>query len=193
MRTGTKTAGAALMILGLGAAAQAQEYCVSCTGPDAMYRCVLEGGPGVAPPASRAQLLCITELARSGGHASCSVGRATGEQCLGEPRTVVLPASPEPGIGQPINAAQPQPLAPLGEPGTTAAGTTVEGQPSPDPDAAGDGDVEPSAAAKIAKQTVDASNAGLKKAGEAVNDTATSAGNAAKKTWNCVTSLFSDC
>jgi hypothetical protein len=37
------------------------------------------------------------------------------------------------------------------------------------------------------------SGEGLKKAGEAVSETAQSASNVMKKTWNCLSSLFSDC
>ena len=32
-----------------------------------------------------------------------------------------------------------------------------------------------------------------KKTGEAITDTGTAVGNAAKKTWDCVASLFGDC
>ena len=86
---------AALMLLVLGiaaSAASAQEYCVICTAPDAKYRCSIGGEPSIAAGASRGQLLCITELARTGGHASCSVGRNSAEPCEGEPRTVMFPA-----------------------------------------------------------------------------------------------------
>ena len=51
--------------------AEAQEYCVACTGPDALYRCVIDGArPGVA---SSFQVLCISALAKEGPHASCAV------------------------------------------------------------------------------------------------------------------------
>lgn len=136
----------------------------------------------MAPP-SRAQLLCITELARSGGHASCSVRRTAGEQCLVEARTVMLPSGPD--APPPLEAGQPLPVAP-------ETGANPEGPVSPEA-AAPDAEPSPSAAAKIAKDAVDASSAGLKKAGEAVSNTAESAGNAVQKTWDCVSSLFSDC
>jgi len=46
---------------------------------------------------------------------------------------------------------------------------------------------------ELAKKTVEASGEGLKKAGQAVSNTAQSAGNVVKKTWNCLSSFFSDC
>jgi hypothetical protein len=183
MRIGARTALAALALGGLVMHAAAQEYCVTCNGPDAVYRCVLSAPPGLTPPTSRAQLLCITELARGGGHASCSVRRTPGEQCVGEARTVLFPSA---GPDQlPIEAGQPLPPP-------VETGTNAEGPLSPEPTAP-DAEPSPSTAAKIAKDAVDASNAGLKKAGEAVSNTAESAGNAVKKTWDCFSSLFSDC
>lgn len=183
MRPWARLACAALA--GYGTATAAQEYCVTCTAPDAVYRCVLGAPPGITPPASRGQLLCITELARTGGHASCSVGRAAGDQCLGQTRTVLFPSS-DPTAPLPYETAQPPPMPPAAGPGTAA-----EGQADPAPELPASD--QPSTAAKIAKQTVDASNKGLKKAGEAVSDTAQSAGSVVKKTWNCLSSFFSDC
>ncbi len=94
---------AGLALICLGAAARAAEYCVSCTGPDAAYRCKIEGtpdGPGEDP---RAQLLCIRQLAESGAHESCSVVRKSSYPCPGELKViagpvgeVVPPASAEP-------------------------------------------------------------------------------------------------
>jgi hypothetical protein len=57
---------------------------------------------------------------------------------------------------------------------------------------------------ELAGKTVQSSKEGIKKAGESISGSAQKAGeqigsagsavgNAAKKTWNCLTSLFSDC
>jgi hypothetical protein len=50
---------------------------------------------------------------------------------------------------------------------------------------------------ELAKETAKASGEGLKKAGEAVTDTAKSTGaavgGAVSKTWKCLTSFFTNC
>ena len=109
---------AALMLLVLSIAApaaSAQEYCVICSGPDAKYRCSIGGEPSIAAGASRGQLLCITELARTGGHASCSVGRNSAEPCEGEPRTVMFPETRR-SCRAPIVEVEPDVAPPQGEP-----------------------------------------------------------------------------
>jgi hypothetical protein len=173
-----------LMVCGLALPAGAQEYCVTCSGPDAKYRCIIGGDTGSAARTSRGQLLCITELAQSGNHESCSVGRTTGEPCEGEPRTVVFTGAAEaalPPMSEPPPAeAESPPLA---------AG---DGAPAEAPAQAPSKTVE-----ELAKQTAESTGEGLKKAGEAVSNTAKSTGeavgNAVSKTWKCMTSLFSDC
>lgn len=160
---------AALMLLVLGIAApaaSAQEYCVICTGPDAKYRCSIGGEPSIAAGASRGQLLCITELARAGGHASCSVARNNAEPCDGEPRTVMFPASTDPAapvveVQPDLPAAQAPPPAGAAAPIPPAEAPPQQQQPPPPADTA-------------------------QGSGNAV-------GNAMKKSWNCLSSLFSDC
>jgi hypothetical protein len=179
----------AAVLCGLASMASAQEYCVTCSGPDTRYRCIIGGEPSPAARSSRGQLLCITELARSGGHASCSVGRTTSEPCDGEMRTVLFPAAADPAAA-PVGEAQP------GMAYTEGAGAAPEGgQVAQELQAPEEG--PPKTVEELAKKTVEASGEGLKKAGQAVGDTAQSAGNAVgnavKKTWNCLSSFFSDC
>ena len=51
----------------------AQEYCVACTEPAALYRCILEDAkPGAAPSL---QVACISRIAKEGGHGQCTVKR----------------------------------------------------------------------------------------------------------------------
>jgi hypothetical protein len=88
--------GVALSCLAAGAAsAAAQEYCVVCTEPAAMYRCVIENPqPGAA---QSLQVLCVTSLARESGHGQCSVQRGvTVFQCDGPVKRVSAgaPATP---------------------------------------------------------------------------------------------------
>jgi hypothetical protein len=156
-----------LLILGIAApAASAQEYCVICTGPDAKYRCSIGGEPSVAAGASRGQLLCITELARTGGHASCSVQRNSAEPCQGEARTVMFPASTDPAT--PVVEVQPDLPPAQGAPAVPAAplapaGAPQQQQPSPPPPA------------------------------DNAHGSGNAVGNAMKKSWDCLSSLFSDC
>ena len=61
----------------------AEQYCVSCTSPDIKYNCQVDTGTA-AIPASALQLYCIKQLARLGGHESCSVKRREVAPCRGE-------------------------------------------------------------------------------------------------------------
>ena len=57
------------LFAGLGAAATAQEYCVVCSEPTALYRCVIDGAqPQGGQPL---QMLCVTAMAKAG-----EIGRA---------------------------------------------------------------------------------------------------------------------
>ena len=63
-----------LLLLAAGSAvapAVAEEFCVVCSEPPAVYRCQ----PEAAGPGPSYQLLCLQTLARDGGHASCAVRR----------------------------------------------------------------------------------------------------------------------
>jgi hypothetical protein len=175
----------AAVLCGLASMASAQEYCVTCSGPDARYRCIIGGEPSPAARSSRGQLLCITELARSGGHTSCSVGRTPAEPCDGEMRTVLFPAAADPAAA-PVAEARPGIANSEGEAAAPEGGQGPHELQAPE-------EGPPKTVEELAKKTVEASGEGLKKAGEAVSDTAQSAGNAIKKTWNCLTSFFSDC
>lgn len=171
---------AAIALWGCVSLAFAQEYCVTCTGPPANYRCTIGGEPRPAGTSSRGQLLCITELARTGGHTSCSVGRNNEEPCPGELRTVMFPAVPtDDPSAPPIAQGQGPQMA----------------EPAPAGDdlaAANDGeDTEPvennhSTVADLTKKTIDTTGEGIKNAGDAV-------GGAVKKTWDCLSSFFGDC
>lgn len=170
--------------------ARAIEHCVVCAGPDAVYRCQVET-VATGRREAGAQLLCITTLATEGGHQSCSVRRAASDLCQGPLKVVSLPedggadgAAAEPKVSTgsgpavaPASAGQPPVLEPKGAPQTVEA---------------------------LAAQTARDSGATVKSAGETVADTAKAAGEqigkagsavagAAKKTWGCIASLFSDC
>lgn len=187
MHTRTTAALLALVLCGFPTLAAAREYCVTCTGPDATYRCIIGGEPSPAARTSRGQLLCITELARSGGHASCSVGRPAAGACQGDVRTVMFPSAAE-TAAPPTADAQPEMTYPGAEAQAPAAVPPGPQTPSEGP---------PQTVEELAKKTMETSGQGLKQAGEAVTNTAKSAGNAVgtalKKTWTCLTSFFGDC
>ena len=181
----------ALLLAGLASAASAQDYCVTCTGPDAKYHCIVGGDATMAARSSRGQMLCITQLAQSGGHASCSVSRTTAEPCQGQVKTVMFPAG-EPGT-QPVTETLP-PATPAPEPlppGAPAPQTAGTSQPPDSPQQA------PGTVGEFASKTAQDSADGLKKAGDAVTNTVDKTGkaigHAASKTWKCLSSFFGDC
>ena len=181
---------ACLALISVGGHLRAGEYCVSCSGPDAVYRCKIEGtpdGPGQDP---RAQLLCIRQLAESGAHESCSVARNASYPCPGDLKVIAGP------VGEIV--PPPAPIEPLAEPAVPVSPPAGASEAPPAPQ------VPPKTVEELAGQTAKSSKEGLKKAGETISGTAEKAGeqignagsavgNAAKKTWNCLTSLFSDC
>lgn len=211
-------AGAAgLLTCGAGGISAA-EFCVTCEGPEAHYACTFDGtsaGPGDAG----LKLYCITELAKSGKHASCSVDRTEATPCAGDVKVLAMPeglspppqtanspesntpaadtatSSPPSAKTGPENAnalpeAPPKTVQEMVEKGTASAGKTLE--------KGGDTIVE------TAKSTGGAIDKAGKTVGETVVETAKSTGgvidkagkavsDGAKKTWTCITSFFGDC
>src|SRR5215468_819878 len=103
-----------LLALGVGPAA-AQEFCVACSDPPGIYRCVIDGAQ---PRGGQSlQLLCVTAMAREGGHATCSVKRGTVFDCDGivkrVPWTALEPlAQPEVSPSRDVPAAPAEPAKP---------------------------------------------------------------------------------
>src|SRR5262245_40036942 len=75
-------------------AAEVPEICVECSGPIATYRCIVPDAAKVDDLRGRDRALgelCVTEIAKSGGHEKCRVRRgASGQVCIGLERTVGL-------------------------------------------------------------------------------------------------------
>lgn len=168
---------AGLCALGLPAAAQ--EYCVACTGPDAVYRCVVDGAqPGGRQPL---QVLCVTTMAKQGGHESCSVSRGTVFDCKGPVKRIDWASLNAPAA----TPAPPQASAPPPKSALPAS--------PPPPDAKPDPQAEPKTLVDLAKQN----NEKMKKANEDFKESVKSAnkkfGDAAKKTWDCMASFFTRC
>lgn len=119
-----------MLLSGAGAGAQAQqtEFCVTCQGPDATYRCTFDDA-GASPAQQGLQLHCISTLAREGGHQSCAIGRATKAPCAGTLKVLALPgASPGTVPTAPVQATAdpgaPAPAEPA--PGPPAQTTAIE-------------------------------------------------------------------
>jgi hypothetical protein len=143
--------------------AQAQEFCVACTEPTAVYRCVIEGArPGGGQPL---QMLCTTAMAREGRHATCAIKRGTVFDCDGPVKRV------------PWSAVE----LPVDTPGTA----TAADKPEPDPNEPPRTIVEMVKRAKE-QSANDTAKDPPKSPGEAIGD-------ATKKSWNCLTSLFKEC
>ncbi|MGE3063998.1 MAG: hypothetical protein AB7K67_00275 [Hyphomicrobiaceae bacterium] len=152
--------------------ASAQEYCISCSGPETIYRCIIDGArPGGRQPL---QMLCVTTMAKQGGHASCSVKSGTVFDCNGSVRHI------------PFEAAQGDQVPPV-----QTAPTGAPAKPTTGP--AG----EPRTIVDMAKRANKATEEQIQEAGDDVKTSVKSTGDAikgaAKKTWSCVTSLFFKC
>src|SRR5215468_10094561 len=89
-----------LIALGTGSA-EGQEFCVACSDPPGIYRCVIDGAQ---PRGGQSlQMLCVTAMAKEGGHATCSVKRGTVFDCDGAVKRVpwtALEATPRPQTPQ---------------------------------------------------------------------------------------------
>jgi hypothetical protein len=156
------------LFLGLGVSvltgrAEAQEYCVACTEPPAVYRCVIDGArPGGRHPL---QMLCIVAMAKEGRHATCNVRGGTVFDCNGPVKRV--PWSAYNAAAEPAPEAAPPPAGtPQGPP------RTVE-------------EMVKRANEKTAEQ--------MKEANEKMKKQAEALGEATKKTWQCVSSFFTRC
>jgi hypothetical protein len=171
-----------LVGIGLGALvtsvvgeATAQEYCVACTEPNGLYRCVIDGAQ---PRGGQSlQMLCVTAMAKEGGHATCTVKRATVFECDGAVKRIPWAAL---DIG-------PQPETPLHPDTQPAPRPAPVAAPRPAPDA------PPQTMVDLAKQANEKTAEQVKKAGESVKQAGETVKEATKKTWDCVFSFFTKC
>lgn len=150
-----------------GSPAAAQDLCVQCDGPSAMYRCSIADidKAGSFPGRGKAiEYVCLTQLARQGPHERCRLARNYGNVCLGDQRTVSWEAPRE---GEP---AEPPPAK--------------AERPSSEP---------PRTLAEVARNTVEGSKQAVKKTGEQIEQAGDAVGGAMKKTWNCLITLFQAC
>jgi hypothetical protein len=156
----------------------AQEACITCTGPDQAYLCSVEKSDKIRKFASAAekaiQFACIKEMAKIGGHATCQVRRDTDvATCNGLPQTVLLrslleAAQQEAAEVQAVATPPKEKLAPQQLP---------PGSSPPD---------APKTVVEMARRANEQTAEQLRQAGEQV-------GSVVDKTWTCMTSLFQRC
>lgn len=185
------SAGVAVLLAGVAGAA-AQDLCVSCNGPAQTYRCQISGthGTAIGTTDPRAQVLCITEIARQGGHETCTVDRGKADTCDGPVKVVTPPdegfaAAPPPPSGAAAVERPPAAVDPNREtaavpatPGLLppkAAMAPAEGEPRTVEEMVGKSGVTPKTGLQKAGQTIAKT---ANSAGEAVSDTAKAAGEA---------------
>ena len=118
--------------------------------------------------------LCLTALTREGGHAACNVKGGTVFDCNGPIKRVPWSAQESGRVAEPSPPEQQ-----AGQPPAVAGKSDAKG--------------EPKTVLDLAKRA----NENLQKANEGAKEQAQSAGeaigNATKKTWDCMLSLFSRC
>ncbi len=153
------------------AAARAQTVCVVCSEPAATYRCAVEKSDKLARLGTIAdkalQHVCIKEMARLKGHASCAVSRdATPATCQGLVQEIPLASL----VAAPSEQAAVSPPAP--EPAVPPPAKTSDGPPR--------------TVQELAERTSETSKKQLKSVGDGIGD-------AASKTWECLTTLFKRC
>jgi hypothetical protein len=156
------------LVMSVAGQAAAQEYCVACSEPNGLYRCVIDGAQ---PRGGQSlQMLCVTAMAKEGKHATCSVKRANVFECDGAVKHI-----PWAALDSGPQAETPAPLALQPAPKSTPAAA-----PKPAPDA------PPQTMVDLAKQANEQTAEQMKKAGESVKQ-------ATKKTWDCMLSFFTRC
>ena len=146
---------------------------MACTEPAALYRCVIDGArPGGKQPL---QMLCATAMAKEGGHAACSVKGGTVFDCKGPVKRVSWAAYNESAVK---GSAQEPPKQ------------SVQTPPA-------DPSQPPRTVEEMARRANQNTAEQLKKADEDMKESAGSfgqkVGDATKKTWRCIASLFTRC
>lgn len=199
----------------------AKELCVTCEQPKMNYRCrVPEIDIGRATDAA-AKYVCITELAKHGRHSACQVKRQPqGFSCLGHLRVIGTDGKILKGDGQKAERPPPAGVTPdapgqavtpdvagntankVEPPATAGSAQNSDGQVPAQADTTGPDQKEvakpddqgpPKTVEELAKLTAEQSGKGLQTAGKQIKEAGDAVSNIAKKTWNCVASLFFDC
>ncbi|HML92125.1 hypothetical protein [Methyloceanibacter sp.] len=190
---------AASIALPPAANAASVEFCVACKGPNASYRCRVQGSGATQSDALK--LYCVVRTAKEGGHASCSA-RKIGAGCDG-----AVKAYQYDGPSLPPNAPTEQKLRNLNE--------RVERENRAFDEKKGE---QPKSLIELGGRAYDASKRGLKNAGSAIGlgetapkpqavpkqqaapppppatqNSAPPQKNFARRSFDCMRSLFREC
>lgn len=177
---------------------QASSVCVVCQQPDATYSC---SGPDrldtVRSSIAKRALgfSCVQDIAHTYGHGSCSVRLDEQMPCLGTPHALLKRDQIEALAASPYG---PEPAAPSrpGSDGVESGDAGAEAEPAATATPKQE-KREPETVAELAKQTADASKRQLKEAQDAIRETARNVSDgvsgAAKTSWRCLSSFFTDC
>jgi len=199
--------GAAIVALGTLAAAGSnaapEAVCVSCEGPSRIYSCSMAPRPDGNVPSlgtRSLQFTCMQDIAQRYQHATCSVKQNQIGVCAGDVHMVTIPpreATPTAEAAAPADAAAPaKASAPADDPVAGKGKVPATGPVTPS-DAADDepdrksrsetgNEAEPKTMIELAKRTA-------KSTKEEIENSADKVSKAARSTWDCVTSLFTDC
>ena len=170
----------------LAGPASAQEACVECSSPAATYKCSVKDAQklGSSRNLERAlEYVCITELAKAGRHESCRVTREFAGPCIGQARLLDL-------------SKQSDQSAVVPEAGSTSVPQPAAQQPA--------GPQPPRTLEELARETVAKSKQQMtendqklkdaaKSAGNEIEKAGTAVGDAVKKTFGCLVTLFTKC
>ena len=155
-------------------------YCVTCTGPSATYICEIERAAGDGGEGMRDQLLCIQRIAHDRGHQSCAVDRKPATSCQGPLQVVTRQeAAPSGSTVEPPHRVAPTPprdAVPVQSSAAPSGRREKTGMASA-PSAA---NTAPGAIEEPVEKSM------LQKAGDSL-------GEASRRTWSCLSSLFKDC
>ena len=159
----------------------AGELCVTCSEPQARYRCALEADDPNTPVQNGLQLLCLKQLAARGGHKTCSVDRLQPTAPC-DAALVTLAPPTDGSLAPTVQSGSGEPVVP---------NSAVADAPPPTVEALA------KATAEQSKQDWDNTNAKVKEstsaAGEKLGQAGSAVGSAVKKSIDCVVSLFSKC
>lgn len=164
--------------------ASAQGVCVECRGPERGYRCAVKDAERVQQfrgGVRAIEYLCISEIARVGGHESCRAGTTYSGPCIGQLYEIDLAKAGGDTVvtGKPSSDGE----GPAGGLPGKAGGTAVTA-PEKGP---------PQTLEELARETVSKSKEKISSADEGVRKAGDAVGGAVKKSWDCLTSLFSRC
>lgn len=176
-----KRSGFALVFAGVPTFVAAQAICVDCAEPERNYKCTVKDAErvqNVRGIGKGLEFLCISEIARTNGHRTCRVNTTFSGPCIGQTFEIDLTRSGTDSAGV---APKPGEMPTDGAPAAPApAAVPVKKGP-------------PQTVEELAKETVAKSKEQFSAVDEKMREAGSAVGNAVKKSWNCLSSLFKGC